>query len=123
MMNLRACLQILGVIVLLVGLGGSLMIYRTAGDDVYGVLGYEEGDGTVYAVMPEDSKLYQHNLELYGGKAGMLADVFRRWFVGLWVGKSLAFTVAFLALFLSSGLFYAAWRMMPSGKGPPGSGP
>jgi hypothetical protein len=52
--------------------------------------------------------MYLHDLQLYSGKAGVLADEFRRWFVGLWYGKSLAFTVAYITLFISFVVFYAA---------------
>jgi hypothetical protein len=47
-------------------------------------------------------------MQLYGGKAGVLADEFRRWFVGLWQGKSLAYTVAFITIFMSFLVFYFA---------------
>jgi len=103
-----ACLYITGVVILLVGLGGSLVIYWSAGDDVYGVLGYETANGYVYPVMPEDSKLYLRNLELYGGRMGVLLDSFRRWLAGRWHGKNLAFTVAFITLCLSFGFIYIA---------------
>jgi len=44
----------------------------------------------MYPMMPEDSKMYQRDLELYGGKAAVLADEFWRWFVTLWHGTRLA---------------------------------
>jgi len=84
------------------------LIYRAAENNSIKVLGYEEGDGPVYPVAPEDSKKYLRDLELYGGKANVLADEFRRWFIGLWDGKPLAFLVAFITLFISTGFFYAA---------------
>jgi hypothetical protein len=76
-------------------------------------LGYEEGNGSVYPVIREDSKKYLRDLELYGGKANVLGDEFMRWFVGLWHGKSLAFTIACISIFISSGVFYAA-NLLPS---------
>jgi len=113
-LNLSTCLNLISVIILLVGLGGSILIYRTAEDTPYGALGYEEGGGTVYPVMPEDSKQYQRGLELYGGKANVLMDQLRRGFIGLWHGKSLAFTVAFITIFISFGVFYAANYLLQS---------
>ncbi len=107
------CLNLISVITLLVGLGSSILIYRTAGDTPYGALGYEEGGGTVYPVMPEDSKQYQRGLELYGGKANVLMDQLRRGFMGLWHGKSLAYTVAFLTIFTSFAVFYVANYLSP----------
>ncbi len=106
--DLHTCLNLISAIILVVGLGSALLIYRAAENIPYGVLGYEEGGGAVYPIMPEDSKKYLRNLELYGGKANVLLDELRRGFVGLWHGKSLAFTVGCLAIFASFGVFYAA---------------
>jgi hypothetical protein len=50
-------------------------------------------------------------LELYGGKAALVADDFSRWFAGLWHGKSLAFTVAVISIFISLVFFFAANRL------------
>jgi len=44
------------------------------------------------------SKKYLHDLEVYGGKANVLAAEFREWFAGLWYGKNLAFTIAALTV-------------------------
>jgi hypothetical protein len=44
------------------------------------------------------SKKYLHDLEVYGGKANVLAAEFRDWFAGLWYGKNLAFTIAVLTV-------------------------
>jgi hypothetical protein len=63
--------------------------------------------------MPENTKIYKHDLEVYGGKAAVLADDFRRWFVGLWHGKSLAFTITCITIFVSFAGFFTA-RHLPS---------
>ena len=104
----QTCLNLISVIILLVGLGSAVLIYRSAENDSNGVLGYEIIGGQAYPIRPEDSKMYLHDLQLYSGKAGVLADEFRRWFVGLWYGKSLAFTLAYITLFISFVVFYAA---------------
>ena len=104
----QTCLNLISVMILLVGLGSAVLIYRTAENDSNSVLGYEIVGGQAYPIRPEDSKMYLHDLQLYSGKAGVLADEFRRWFVGLWYGKSLAFTVAYITLFISFVVFYAA---------------
>lgn len=44
------------------------------------------------------SKKYLHDLEVYGGKANVLAAEFRDWFAGLWYGRNLAFTIAVLTV-------------------------
>jgi hypothetical protein len=104
----QTCLNLISVMILLVGLGSAVLIYRIAENDSNSVLGYEIIGGQAYPIMPEDSKMYLRDLQLYSGKAGVLADEFRRWFVGLWYGKSLAFTVAYITLFISFVVFYAA---------------
>lgn len=106
--DLRTILNIISVIILLVGLGSAFLIYRNAENVPVGILGYEEGDGGAYPVMPDDSKKYLRDMELYGGKANVLMDQFRRWFIGLWQGKSLAYTIAVISIFISLGTFYVA---------------
>ena len=107
-LDLYTCLNLIGAIILLVGLGSAMLIYRTTENHPKGVLGYEEEGGSVYPIMPGESKKYLRDMELYGGKANVIADEFRRWFVGLWHGKSLAYTVACIAIVTSFGFFYAA---------------
>jgi len=105
--DLHTCLNLISAIILLVGLGSAALIYRTAENNSYGVLGYEVEGGSVYPIMPEDSKKYLRDLELYGGKGNVIMDELRRGFVGLWHGKSLAFTVACMTILISFGVFYA----------------
>ena len=106
--GLHTWLNLLSAIILVVGLGSAILIYQTAENYLGGVLGYEEGGGSVYPNMPEDSKKYLRDLQLYGGKANVLMDEFRRWFVGLWHGKSLAFMVSCITILISFGIFYVA---------------
>ena len=56
----------------------------------------------------EDSKKYLRELEVYGGKANVLATEFRHWFNGLWHGRSLAFTVAVISVFLALAYIFFA---------------
>lgn len=108
--------HLLSAAVLLVGLISSVLIYQKADRDERATLGYEAADGSVYPIMPEDSKMYLRDMEQFGGKANVLADEIRRWFVGLWHGKSLAFTVACISIVLSLAGFYAANRLSSNGK-------
>jgi len=108
MVNLRTSLRLISGIVLVVGLGGAILIYWTSNNTPNGVLGYEEGGGSVYPIRPEDSRRYLRDMELYGGKANVLMDEFRRWFTGLWRGQSLAFTVGFITVSISLGILYVA---------------
>jgi hypothetical protein len=111
----RTWLQLIGAIILLVGLGSAALIYHHAATPP-GASGYEAPDGTIYPIRPGDSKLYRHNLEVYGGKFSVIMDDLRRWFIGLWQGKSLAIMIAAAALLISLALFSAAHRLAPPGK-------
>ena len=106
--NLQTRLYRISVIILLVGLSSSIWIYLTAEHASESVLGYEIAGENAYLVTPANSKKYVHDVELIGGKAAVLADEFGRWFVGLWHGKSLAFTVACITIFTSLGFFFVA---------------
>jgi hypothetical protein len=105
---LNTCLNLISAIILLGGLGSALLIYQKAGDNSHGALGYEERGGTLYPIMPEDSKKYLRDLELYGGKANVIMDELRRGFMGLWHGRSLAYTIACISIFISLGVYYVA---------------
>jgi hypothetical protein len=111
--DIRMRLYLITAAVLIVGLGSSVFLYLTAENDTNDLQGYEVVGGTSYPVAPEDSKMYRHDLEVYGGKANVLADDFSRWFAGLWHGKSLASIVAFAAIIISIGFILAANRLHP----------
>jgi hypothetical protein len=112
----RSYLNLIGAIILVAGWGSAALLYQRASNVPYGSFGYEIVDGTVYPVMPQDSKMYVHNLELYGGKFNVIMDDFRRWFEGLWHGKSLAVMIGVIALIIAGGFFYAANYTSPSLK-------
>ncbi|MGP8152755.1 MAG: hypothetical protein ACLQBQ_01235 [Smithella sp.] len=114
--NRQDILTILGIMTLLIGLGISVLIYLTFDNYENGLLGYEVVGGSVYPIRPEDSRAYQRDLQLVGGKTYVLIDEFQRWFTGLWHGKSLAFTVAGITLLISAGFFYAANNFPLSSK-------
>jgi hypothetical protein len=107
-LNRRACLNLLGALILVLGLGSAGMVYHGGGNSADDILGYEESGGTNYPLRPEDSKDYLRNMELYGGKANVLADKLRRLFLGLWQGKSLAIIIGSVSLITSWGFFHEA---------------
>lgn len=94
-------LYLIAVVILLVGLSSATLIYLTAADD----------SGSSLVDEFEGSKKFKHDLELYGGKWNVVANDFINWFEGLWHGKSLAFTIACITIFISFGFFFAARRL------------
>jgi hypothetical protein len=74
--------------ILVVGFGTAVSLYFIDRARPENPLGYE----------PLETKQYLHDLELYGGTANVLAAEFREWFVGLWYGKNLAFTIAVITV-------------------------
>jgi len=109
----------IGALILVAGLLAAGVVYLTATEDGGDVLGYEVAGGTAYAISPADSRRYLHDLELYGGKAAILADEFTRWFDGLWRGRTLAYTLAGLSLISALACFLAARQL--SYPAPPGA--
>ncbi len=112
----RSRLNLLAAAILLAGLLSAIWIYARAENVPYGVLGYESEGGTLYPIMPEDSKQYEREMELYGGKANVLADRLRRWLGGLFHGKSLAVLIAITATIISLGIYYAANYLPPGSQ-------
>jgi hypothetical protein len=102
--------------ILLLGLGSAAAIYVAADREPEEGQGYEVVSGKIYPGMQERSKKYLHDLELYGGKAAVLADDLNRWFDGLWKGRSLAVTVACISIILSFGFFVAARNVHRDGS-------
>lgn len=97
--ELRTRYDLIGAIILVSGGLGSLCIFLSAedaADPVENVLGAEL-DG---------ARKYLDFLERYGGKGSVLVHEMMLWFGGLWHGKNLAFTIAFLTAIVSFWFFY-----------------
>jgi hypothetical protein len=99
--NSRTRYQLVTILMLFAGLGSALLIYLTAGSP---------GESSMVDNY-EESKRFVHDLELYGGKANVLASKFSRWFDGLWHGQTLAFTVAFLTVVIAVIYFIIARQL------------
>jgi hypothetical protein len=56
----------------------------------------------------ENSKMYMRSLKVYGGQFTVLADEIRRWFITLWQGKTLAYTVASITVIVALALYVIA---------------
>ena len=108
----RRLLNLVALLVLLFGLCSAVIVYERAANAPVQVLGYEQGeDGTIYPILPEDSKKYQRDLKLYGGTANVLADEMRRWVAGLFEGRTLGITIGCLSV-LTALILFAAARMV-----------
>ena len=91
-------LQIIAVAILIVGLATAIGIYVSAARSTDDMVAYEI----------EHSKQYQRTLELYGGKANVIAVELTQWFDSLWHGTRLAYTVACATVLLAGGFWLAA---------------
>lgn len=89
--------------ILVLGLGSAILIYLFAEAAPANPLGYE----------PAESKMYVHDMLLYGGKANLLGSEFADWFGGLWHGKRLAFTVACITLLVAGAFLYFGAPLPP----------
>jgi hypothetical protein len=50
---------------------------------------------------------------MYGGKANLIASQFREWVTGMFQGRSLAYTVAFLAILLALAVWFFGMPLPP----------
>jgi hypothetical protein len=89
-------LRVIAGSILVTGLGCSVLIYLFAKPEPDNPLGYD----------PLHTKMYIHELQVYGGNWNVMAAEFQQWFASLWYGKSLAYTVACIALFLAIVIWY-----------------
>ena len=105
----RSRLRYCGAAILFVGLLAAELIYLFASEDADMDAAAEIARG----------RGYQHNLEVMGGKFAMLSADFNRWFVSLWHGRSLAYTVAVLAVVIAAVCFLLAHLMVPPSPAEP----
>ena len=100
--------------ILILGFAAAIIIYFTASPVPENPLGYD----------PLQNKAYRHELEVFGGRANVLAAEFRDWFAGLWHGKTLAYTVAVLTALAAYGFrlgVHLKWASAETPEETPGS--
>ncbi len=61
----------------------------------------------------DDTKQYMRQMELYGGKANVMASDLREWLGSLWHGKRLGATVAVLSALAAGAVRFAAIPLPP----------
>jgi hypothetical protein len=122
-MIMRKRLIICSVLVAVVGLSSALLIYLTAGvdSDLDENVQIIVVDGKTFRIPLASTKTYRRDLQRFGGNAAVLADDLERWIAGLWRGRSLAVTLAWITAFISLGLFLLA-RQMPYDANPSARG-
>ena len=59
---------------------------------------------------PLNTKIYLRQLELFGGKSNIMAAELMDWFVGLWQGKNLSYTIACITVIISIILWFIGSR-------------
>lgn len=115
-------LYVLGALVLAAGVAGAAWIWVQAGDgpDLSGAYQIVVVDGVPRAIAPNESKAYMRDLQRYGGRMSVILDDFDRWWSRLWHGRSLALTVAFLAVLVSFTLYFVAVALPEDSPRDPG---
>lgn len=98
-------------LVLLAGLSCALLIFLLADNNAD--LEYKEGHGSIYAGEPLRTKKFVHDMELIGGKANVLIYDLTFWFEGLWQGKRLAYTIAFMTILVAGLIYYFGVSLGP----------
>jgi hypothetical protein len=91
----------IGAVILSAGLLVAALVYATTAPD-------DPNDPASILVMPRETKSYEYQMEVIGGKSNVLAAEFREWFDGLWHGRRLALTLAVLSIGASLGCFFVA---------------
>ena len=89
--------------ILVLGFAAAIVIYLTASSPPGNPLGYD----------PMDTKKYLRDLEVYGGKANVIATQFKDWFATLWHGKRLALTVVALTVIAAFAFNFFATPLPP----------
>jgi len=91
----RARIFYAGIAILVVGLLAAALVFVFAADD----------DRAQLASQIAGNRMYQHNLQLMGGRFGAYMAQLGEWFDGLWHGRALAATIAVTAALCAAGCF------------------
>ena len=118
--DLKTRLYLSSGIIPAAGLCGAIRIYGLAADTSNSADSYLIVDGVAYPMDITRTKAYVHELERFGGKAAVVFDEIYRWFAGLWQGKSLAVSIAWISALVSLGIFLFAANL-PSDSRPESS--
>ena len=92
--------RLISYVIFSVGIVISVVIYVIADPPTEHPFGFN----------PLHTKLYLRELELLGGKGNIMAAEFIEWFVGLWQGKNLSYTIACITVIISIILWFIGSR-------------
>jgi hypothetical protein len=104
--RLRLTLNWSGIVLLLVGLGSAVLIWRAQDRIDRENEAAQTGDPAAL-LSPLDSRRHIRDVELYSGKVGVLVEEAEE----LLHGKPLAKTIAVLSVLTATGLFLVAARL------------
>jgi|SRR5579862_875449 len=103
----RIWLRLAAALVLVLGLSGSVAIYRAA-ENAARSAASDDASGSLFD--PDASKQNLRDLQLYGGEANVLAYELSAWWLGLWHGTSAAVIVAATSVVVALAIFFVAER-------------
>jgi hypothetical protein len=90
-------LRKVGAVILVAGLLAAVLVYATA--------------PPADPALTSETKRNEYQMEMIGGKSNLLATEIREWFAGLWHGRRLAHTLAYLSIGGSLACFFLAHRL------------
>ena len=109
----RFKLRLVAVVILVIGLSSAVSIWV-----VQDRVDRQRNAGAPNAtepVSPDDSRRYTHDVEMYYGQSGLLAERWKRSLQELTHGKPLAYTIAGASLASAGALLYVAGRLCRPG--------
>ena len=105
-------LYLAGTILLVVGLIAAAVIYFLAANQTgTDAAGYNIVGGNAYALTLAESTRELQEVERLGGQPAVLVLEFHRWFLSLWHGQRLAYTLAVLSAAVALLCFHIAGLM------------
>jgi len=110
--NPASRLYLAGGIILIGGLIAAALVYFLAANQAdASAAGYSIVGGNTYALTLAESTRELQEVERLGGQPAVLVLEFHRWFLSLWHGRRLAYTLAGLSAAVALLCFYIAGLM------------
>ena len=97
--RVQRALNVAGYAILLAGTLSAAWVYTTAKED--------KASEAIMAA-EQNTKQYEYQMEVLGGKTNLLGNDMRQWFLAQWHGRHLADTLAVLTFVLALGCFFVA---------------